>query len=675
MRLAVWIGLIGALSVSAPQPGLSAPTPPTPPQRSLLAQAFGALDVGNFERVQRISEDLERPLLKKAVEWYRLVEQRRGGHFQDYLQFMESNPTWPWQYTLQYRAEGVMPRDMNDRAVRDFFEQREPASPYGAVRYVDARISAQKNVATKTLLQRTWVNRDFPRDDARHFYRRYRDVLSKLHHRQRLERLLWEGHYSAAERQMKHVGRAFRLLARARIKLARMESGVDATIDAVPAYLRDHPGLVFERARWRKRKGRYADTAELLDPPRAGVPHPERWWPIRHWLARTALNKGDISRAYRVAAQHDLEKGLGFAQGEWLAGWISLRFLREPQRALEHFANLYDGTQTPVSQARGAYWAGRAARAASQPARARRWFETAATNLTTFYGQLAAARLRDELFLALAREPKPTANERHGFQQRELVRAVRLLHAHGQNERVDPFVRALAERTTNRKRARLVADLAKAVARPDLAVAVARDFRRRSMILPTHLYPDREMPVGDSDGFRVDQSLLLAIARQESSFDTNAISPAGAYGLMQLMPATARDVAERLDIAYNPDRLRGDPDYNLRLGSAYIDSLIRRYDGSLLLAVAAYNAGPGRVDRWLRQYGDPRDTEIGPIDWIESIPFSETRNYVQRVFESYMIYRHRVAPTRVALALDGDHMLTPEEKPVQKAQNAGTCCS
>jgi soluble lytic murein transglycosylase len=441
----------------------------------------------------------------------------------------------------------------------------------------------------------------------------------------------------------------------------------------VPDEFRDHPALTYERARWRQRKGRYDDTAELLDTREARRPHPEKWWPLRHWVARIALEKGDISLAYRMAAHHGLTEGIGFAQGEWLAGWISLRLMNEPRTALKHFTRLYEGTSTPVSRSRGAYWSGRAAEAIGMTERGRRWYETAATKLTTFYGQLASARLGDELFLALPRTPEPTDIERATFNSREVVQAVRRLAAMGHNDRIGRFIRAMAERVDDRTEGRMVADLARDAGRPDLTVHVARDLRRRGLILPNHLYPEHEMAMGSSPEIAVDQSLLLAIARQESSFRIAAVSPAGARGLMQLMPATAKHMAEKLEIGFDVDRLLTDADYNLLLGSAYIERLIARYDGSLLLAIAAYNAGPTRVNRWLDDYGDPRTGEIGPIDWIESMPISETRNYVQRVFESYMIYRHRVAPTRVALALDGDHLLAPQNDMADEPGPASCC--
>nr|WP_242480328.1 lytic transglycosylase domain-containing protein [Rhodovibrio sodomensis] len=371
---------------------------------------------------------------------------------------------------------------------------------------------------------------------------------------------------------------------------------------------------------------------------------------MRHWAARRALDQGDISVAYRIAAHHGLDRGLGFAEGEWLAGWIALRWLREPETALPHFTRLHAGVTTPVSRARAAYWSGRAAEAAGARDDARLWYETAARNLTTYYGQLAAERLSADFFLALPRAPQPSNLAARAFAADELVRAVRRLARHGHAGRIDPLFAALIDRATTRGRARLTADLAAHVGRADLAVRTARQVRRDGIILPDHLYPVIQLPARA----RLDaetRALVLAIVRQESGFDPAAVSRAGARGMMQLMPATARHTARSLGL--DPDRHSlDDPAFNLLLGSAYMDRLMRRYDGSLLLAVTAYNAGPGRVGDWLKRYGDPRSPQIDPVDWVETLPFAETRNYIQRVFEGLTVYRHRLAPTRVAIALD-----------------------
>ncbi len=636
----------------------AAPAPPEQPEQSLLASAFSAIDAEEFERAHRIADEMEEPLAARTVRWFALTGQRRGGDFVKYLRFIEENPDWPWPRTLQYRAEGAMPSELPAAAVRAFFAEREPVSSYGAERLADALLAEEGMRDTaRDLLRRTWVEGDFTVSDERQFHGRYGHLLDEGLHRARLERLLWEGRNANAERQILRVDADYQALARARLRLAAMQSGVDGAINSVPSALRDDPGLTFERARWRQRKGRYEDVVAMLDPPSPDAPYPEAWWPVRNWTARLALDRGDVSVAYRVAANHGLEGGVGFAQGEWMAGWAALRFLREPEQAYRHFVRLFEGVSTPVSLSRGAYWAGRAAEEMDDVEGADIWYRKAAAHGTTFYGQLAIARLDEEASPFIGGIVQPGPEERSQFDSDEIVQAVRLLIERGFSERIDNLIVHLAAGEQSPASAYLIAELAEKADRQDLAVRMARQFRRSGIILAEHLYPVVSLP---GENFVVTDearaALVLAIVRQESSFDTSAVSRAGARGLMQLMPPTARAVAGQLDLPFSSQRLLSDPEYNIRLGETYLQNLVERFDGSLLLAVAAYNAGPARVSSWLNRYGDPRTDFVDAIDWIENLPFSETRNYIQRVFEGMMVYRQRMVSAQFASGLDPEAM-------------------
>lgn len=656
-RNRVWAGivlLLVAFAVAAP--GRASDLGLSKRDRDIYDRAFDALDHGRYPDALRLAGEAKAPLAGKVVLWTMMIRREAEVPFRHIVEFLTDNPDWPARSTLIRRAEEAMPDGLPADEVRAWFDAHPPRTPRGSETYAAALRKNGDPDRADALLRRAWIEGNFPSSrDERDFRERHRALIGDAADLARLERLLWRGSLGAARRQARRVDGDHRALAEARIRLAAMEYGVDPAIARVPARLRDHPGLVFERARWRMRKGRYEDTVELLDPPRPESPHAARWWPLRHWAVRRALEAGDISVAYRIAAGHGLESGLGFAQGEWLAGWIALRFLEEPEVARKHFERLHGGVTTPVSRARGAYWAGRAAEAAGEAEAARRWYAAGSRHLTTFYGQLAAARLGEDVVPVAAHRTQPGAAARDAFERRELVRVVRLLAALGERRRVDVFLRHLARGAEDAAEAHLTAELARSVGRPDLAVGAARTARREGLVLLDHLFPMGPLPATHTaDG---PQALVLAVARQESGFDPQAVSPAGARGLMQLMPATAHQLAHRIGVRYDRGRLTADPAYNMRLGTTYLDRLIDRYDGSLLLAVAAYNAGPTNVNRWLTTYGDPRGGQVDPIDWIESMAFGETRNYVQRVFEALAIYRHRLSPTQVAVALDHDSLL------------------
>jgi soluble lytic murein transglycosylase len=303
----------------------------------------------------------------------------------------------------------------------------------------------------------------------------------------------------------------------------------------------------------------------------------------------------------------------------------------------------------PISVARGAYWAGRAAEAKGDPA-STRWYTAAAKHQATYYGQLAAFRMGNSAPPKLVPEPTPSKQEIAAFDKKEIVRAARMLDQLGERDRMKPFVLRLSDLAKSPTEHALAARLAEEMGRLDLSVSLAKRASYVGVPLMQHGYPVLQM---DRGGL-AEKPLVLAMTRQESAFDVAAVSRAGARGLMQLMPTTAKEVAKQQGLPYNADRLLSDPTYNLTLGRAFLDGLLERFSGSYVLSVAAYNAGPARVWQWVQQFGDPREPNVDVIDWIELIPFNETRSYVQRVLENLQVYRVRLGDTQLAFSLHED---------------------
>jgi soluble lytic murein transglycosylase len=344
-----------------------------------------------------------------------------------------------------------------------------------------------------------------------------------------------------------------------------------------------------------------------------------------------------VSRAYQTAAEHGLEGGSAYVDAEFLAGWIALRFLDDRETALLHFLRLHDWATHPMSRARAAYWAGRTYEVLGDP-KAREWYTRSARYSTTYYGQMAAARLGAPAW-PLPDDPRPTAEDLARFDGRDAVAAARLLLALGEDDLLRSFFIRLNDIVESPGERALVAQLAIEAGREDLAVVVARRSERDGVVLVESGWPlPSYAPPAE---IRPEKPLVLALIRQESGFMPDVQSPVGARGLMQLMPATATQVARRLGVPFAPARL-DDPGYNIQLGTAYLSGLIDRFGGSYVLALASYNAGPGRAARWIRENGDPRDPGVDPIDWVEMISIPETRNYVQRVMESVAVYRRRL---------------------------------
>jgi soluble lytic murein transglycosylase len=605
---------------------------------AVYKQAFKAVDKDRWKEARRLADSAKDPLLGKVIQWLDLTRPGPGRDFKEMSDFLKANPDWPLRYTLTQQAERAMPEYLKPQDILKWFGERDPATVEGAITLAGALIATRQETRAEQVVQSTWINLDFGKDDEQVFLLRFGHLLHSQQHWARLDRLLWDGERDQAQRMLSMVDAGHQALAQARLKLAAQAKDAQAAAAAVPQELRNDPGLTFERARLMRREERYAEAAALLDPPPQKALRPDLMWAELKKACRGSLDQGNISAAYRLAAAHNSDGGETFAEGEFMAGWIALRFLKDPATAMKHFTALYAGTTSVISQSRGAYWAGRAAEQMGDVAKAHDWYKTAAKGMTSFYGQLAAAQLNDGRQLHLAGTPKPTAQEKTLFDKRELVRVIRMLTAVGEGDRTRLFLGKLMELSSKPAEYQLIAALGVEINRKDFAVAVAKEARTRGTEMIDYLYPVIKLPGGKEP----EPALVLGVIRQESAFEVGAMSDAGARGLMQLLPGTAKGVAKQAGIKYAQKRLSTDPSYNITLGRAYLDELLSRFGGSYVLAAAAYNAGPNRVQDWIDTYGDPRQRSTDIVDWIESIPFDETRNYVMRIIENTQVYRARL---------------------------------
>ena len=607
--------------------------------------AFAAAKAGDFAEAQREATRAHDSTLAPALQWVALTH---GGSFGEITAFIAEHPDWPGQTMLRQRAEEASP-SAADKSVETWFADHPPVTQVGKLRLADIFLARGRTADGLALIRDVWINTDFNKADAGSFLERYHTMLRAADHVARLDRLVWDGQTDAARRLMPRVDPGYRALAEARFALAHLEPGAERLVGRVPPELQHDPGLVYERVRWRRRKEHYDEAIPLLDAAPKDPPRPEAWAVEREILARYALTNGKPAVAYRIASEHGLVTGAHFAELEFFSGWTALRGLKRPDAAYDHFVRLYDQVKLPISRSRGAYWSARAAEAMGKRQLADSWYGTAAEQITTYYGQLAAAHIGAPGAARIV-EPQPRPEDVTAFNARLLVRVTRELAEIGDDDRLRHFVRALSEHAASPAEHALVARLATQIERPDLAVAAAKRASYAGVTLLAEGYPLTDLPAGGA----VEHPLLLAMTRQESAFDREAVSSAGARGMMQLMPATAAHVAKTLQIPFSMSRLTSDMHYNLTLGREYLNGLIGDFSGSYVLAVASYNAGPARVREWMDNFGDPRTKNVDVIDWIESIPIAETRNYVQRVLENLQVYRFRLGDRRLAFSLASD---------------------
>lgn len=645
--------LLLALAISSAVPAAawaaSGSTAAGPRDQAIAAQAFEALDRGSLSKAEDLADGASDKLAYKILRWIDLQRPLSGHSFAEISEFIDANPEWPHQNALKSRAEeGIA--NVPDATLKSWFERHKPVTPLARLKEADFLTADGKTEAARQEIRDVWINGDFSGPDEQLILSRYSEVVRPEDMIRRLDRLLWDGKTGDAERMLPRVPEDWRQLADARMKLAASAKGGEAAIIArVPASLQNDPGLLFERMRWRRRADSEDGALQIMENAKE-LGRPEAWWPERQILARHLLQQNDPARAYKLIATHGLKEGPALADAEFTAGWIALRFFKNPQQAYGHFTRLYEAAKLPLTLSRAAYWAGRSSEALGQPDVALGWYQKASAYTTTYYGQLAAAMPSVPPPPKPVPEPKASAKETETFNRRELVRVIRLLDAIGQEDREKPFLNRLTELAQTPTDHALIADLAEELGRPDLGVLAAKKASYAGISLFRAGYPLVPMPRNAG----AEQALLLALTRQESAFDRRAVSSVGALGLMQLMPGTAKLIAKVLDLPFKPKQLTEDGIYNVTLGQAYLDDLLGMFNGSYVLAIAAYNAGPARVKQWIDQFGDPRSPDIDAVDWVEQIPFTETRNYVQRVLENLQVYRLRIGNKSLAFSLSAD---------------------
>jgi soluble lytic murein transglycosylase len=468
----------------------------------------------------------------------------------------------------------------------------------------------------------------------------FADALTRADHKARMDRRFYDDDPDAGMRMAQLLGGADLLIGRARKAVVEKASNASALLEAVPESARGDAGYLFHKAQWLRREDKPIEAARLLQsaPRNASQQHNlDEWWVERRLVARKLLDLNENQAAYQVArdALPPTKENLR-AEHEFTAGWIALRFADNPKGAYQHFARVGGGTANPITLARGEYWQGRAAEALGRNGEARTHYQAAAQHSTAYYGQIARARLGiGELAL---RRP-PDMGHRAALMNLEVVRAVHLLYQIDARDLVITFVSDLTENALDIGALVVVAEIARRYDDARAMLLIGKGALRRGFALDTYAFPTNGIPDFRMVGPSVDKSVVFAIARQESAFNPRAISSANALGLMQVLPGTGKQIAKKFGFAFDRNRMLSDASYNAQMGAAELGDVLESYRGSYILSFVAYNAGRGRVKQWIEKYGDPRDPSVDPIDWVERIPFSETRNYVQRVLENMQVYR------------------------------------
>ena len=593
------------------------------------------------------------PVARKLAEWIILRSDDNGASVERYRAFIAANPSWPSQTFLRRRLEAALWDDHRDDAtVLAWFENESPLSAKGKFSLAHALIGRGDRANAERLVRDAWRNDAMSEETENAALEQFGALLTPGDQKARMDLLLYGSEHEAALRAAKRIGSSEVALAKARIAAYRKASNTRALLEAVPRELHSDPGYIFSKIQLLRREEKFAEAAQLmLNAPRdpARLYNVDEWWIERRLLSRKMLDIGENRTAYLIARDAALPaRDIYKTEQEFTAGWIALRFLRDPATAAQHFARIGVGSVNPTTLARAGYWQGRAAEAAGRIQQARAAYSAAAVQSTSYYGQLARAKLG---LPQIELNGAPAARGR-GIERLEIVRAVQLLYALDEREIAVPI---FADMGDNGDPDALVGlgELASRNGDARGMLLLGKAALNRGLPFDFYAYPVNGIPPFKSIGPDIEQSVVFAIARQESAFNPAVVSPAQAYGLMQVTPDAGRYVCKKYGVGFDLGRMKTDPVYNAALGAAELGGLLEDYRGSYIMAFAAYNAGRGSVKKWIERYGDPRDPKVDAVDWVEQIPFSETRNYVQRIMENLQVYRARFGGgTRLQIEAD-----------------------
>jgi len=623
---------------------------------ALLREAIAAAERGDAAGATERAQRLGNPVAQTLVEWYVLRTGGPGVSTARIQRFMSANRDWPGQTQLRTRAEQALIQDSRPAAeVIAFFRDHPPRSAHGRVALAIALAGQGQTDRAHALVREAWRTQDIPQALDQLVRERLPGAVTRAEERVRLYRILYRDRASEAMPIAQRLGGNELAIARAWAAVINRAGNAQALLDAVPQAARADIGYQFARIQHLRRAERFTEAAQLLlaapRDPRVLI-NGDEWWVERRLVGRRMLEENQHQLAYRIVSQHAAQRDTERMEAEFHAGWIALRFLNDANAADQHFARLQGDAVRQISVARGAYWRGRAAQARGDVFGANQHFEAAARHRTTYYGQLAMARL-NRTQLAVVGSPSVDEGVRTRFNARGPIRSIRMLAAAGLHDKARPIFADLASAWRDRADLALLARLGGEIGQVRFTLLVGKTAQQNGIALDPYAYPNNGVPQVQQIGPPVERALILALARQESTFDPRIRSSAGAIGLMQMLPSSAQQTARRFNVTWQPGRIT-DPVYNTQLGAAYLGEVIQEFGGSYILAFAAYNAGRGRVREWLQRFGDPRDPRVDPVDWVERIPFSETRNYVMRVMENLQVYRARLAGSSAQLLIDRD---------------------
>ncbi|UPK31920.1 lytic transglycosylase domain-containing protein [Bradyrhizobium sp. 186] len=620
--------------------------PAPPPLTGDLAALKDAIDLtrkGKNDDASAARDRIADPAGQKLADWFMLRHSESTANFKRYAAFLAANPDWPSSALLRRRAEARLWQEKSDAATVHKFTMDRPTSAKG--RFALARVLLAEGDSDRAarLVREAWRTDELSDRSEEDSYEAFRDLLTADDHRARMDKRLGAKDYAGARRAAKRLGEDALAIVKACAAVTGKANKAKDYLDDVSTEARRDLGYVLCRAQWHLQQDRIDDAAEVIlaaAPDTMAAQDTDAWWRERRLLARKLLDQGKFKTAYdvvRTAAVPAME--VYRVDYHFMCGWIALRYLDDPKAALTHFAAIDEGSANPLALSRAHYWRGRAAEAMGATVDARLSYQVAARYPTAYYGQLARAKLGLDGIELRPPSPVPAAADTPPADER--VRAAEMLYAIGERDVAFYFAEDFAKESTDVAALEALGELAGRRIDARAMLEIGKSALARGLALENYAFPTIGIPEHKQVAPAIETSVIYSVARTESSFDQRDKSAANAVGLMQVTPEAGRDTAKRFGLTYDWDKMVSDPVYNTQMGAAELSALLSEYRGNQIMTFAGYNAGRGRVREWVQARGDPRDPKIDPVDWVERIPLSETRNYVQRVMENVLIYRAR----------------------------------
>ena len=611
---------------------------------SYAKEAIRLMEKRSWREAERIAKKAKNKSIYNFINWRHLITTGNNADFFEYKTFIERNKDYPRIGRVKYLAEHKLStKVLSAQRIIKYFDNEMPLSGYGELILGESFISVGEDEKGINLIKKGWIKADLSRSEMKFLSKKYKNYLTKDDYINRADYLAWENKYWDLKRMLRYLPKDQQLLYTARQLLMSKSYGVDNAINKVPGYLKNDPGLNYDRLKWRRKRGRVDSSLEILlkiKNTKEYMVRPDKWWKERAIIARSLIYKKKYAIAYKLTSKHGLKAGPEFADAEWMSGWIALSFLKDPLLAKDHFTKFYNNVGYPISLSRGAYWLAKSNEILGNRDEATKWYKESSKFLTTYYGQLSHLKIAPNKPIQLNDLMDVDKKFTEDFYKKDLVKIVYLLDELNKDKYTKHILRFLANEKVDMGSEILAAKLATDISRFDFAIQVSKIASYEKRFHNKYNYPIISTPKYINKRKIPESAFILSIIRQESEFDTSANSSAGAKGLMQLMTYTAKTVAKQANMTYSKSKLTKDPEYNINLGSHYIAGLLLEYDGAYPFAVAAYNAGPKRVKYWKKINKNPQKGQVDYVDWIELIKFKETRNYVQRVLENYNVYRY-----------------------------------